>query len=89
MQDPEMLKILQRMEGNNETGNKSIPAPGSLSAEKAAMKDILSKINENAPLKTSTQQQTSTTVVQEITDKDKKIAQLEARIERLEQLLLG
>jgi len=90
MHDPMMLKILQRMEGQTETGEKVQPQPGSLAAEKAAMKDILTKINESVPAETP-EKQTQEEVVtnQATTDKDKKIAQLEARIARLEQLILG
>ena len=88
MHDPEMIKILQRMEGKTETGEQAQPAPGSLSAEKAAMKDILSKLNESHPDGVpATPPQT--VEAQPVADKDTKIAQLEARIARLEQLLLG
>ena len=88
MHDPEMLKILQRMEGQTETGEQAQPAPGSLSAEKAAMKDILSKLNESVPAEVpATPPQT--VEAHPVENKDTKIAQLEARIARLEQLLLG
>ena len=88
MHDPEMLKILQRMEGQTETGKQAQPAPGSLSAEKAAMKDILGKLNESVPVEVSATPPQK--VGAHLTDnKDQKIAQLEARIARLEQLLLG
>ena len=88
MHDPEMLKILQRMEGQTETGEQAHPAPGSLTAEKAAMKDILSKLHESSPSKVPAtpihNKEAPSTA-----DKDTKIAQLEARVARLEQLLLG
>ena len=88
MHDPEMLKILQRMEGQTETGKQAQPAPGSLSAEKAAMKDILGKLNESVPAEVSATLPQKVDV-QQTDNKDQKIAQLEARIARLEQLLLG
>lgn len=88
MHDPEMLKILQRMEGQTETGEQAQPAPGSLSAEKAAMKDILSKLNESYPNEVPATL-SQTVEAQPTENKDTKIAQLEARIARLEQLLLG
>ena len=88
MHDPEMLKILQRMEGQTETGKQAQPAPGSLSAEKAAMKDILGKLNESVPAEVSATSPQPVDV-QQTDNKDQKIAQLEARIARLEQLLLG
>lgn len=88
MHDPEMIKILQRLEGQTDSGEKAQPAPGSLSAEKAAMKDILSKLNESVPAEVPATPP-KTVEAQPIVDKDTKIAQLEARIARLEQMILG
>jgi len=88
MHDPEMLKILQRMEGQTDSDESAAPTPGSLSAEKAAMKDILGKLNESVPAEVpATPPQKVDT--QPTDDKDQKIAQLEARIARLEQMILG